>query len=127
MAPLLRLDPLKALKEAIEQNEEALLDLNRQQLDRGLDSAGKSLGKYRNFSYKDRFAPVDLKNTGEWRRKFTLAVDDRKSEIFSQDPKQKDLEKKYGKDINGIPRSMLPSAARLILPDLIGNAKKQIV
>src|SRR5690606_4055601 len=86
--PFVATDPRTALKSAIQQNEEKILDLNRQQLDRGLDSEGKSLGRYKNFKYKNRWQPVDLKLTGDFRNKFSLQVTDKETEIFSQDVKE---------------------------------------
>lgn len=100
--------PFKPIKmdevigEAMSRNEEKILDLNKRQLDRGIGADGKSLGRYKNFAYKNRWEPVDLLLTGDFRNKFTLGVKKKESEIFSQDWKQDHLAKKYGKDIQGL-------------------------
>lgn len=120
-------NPVKALKDAIVSNEEAILDINRQQLDRGQDSKGNSLGKYANFKYKGRFQPVDLKLTGDFRDKFSLQVDDKKTEIFSQDQKEELLKKKYGKDIFGISAPFIPNVVDAIDDDFISNYQKQLI
>lgn len=117
--PLIDADPKQALKKALEKNEQKILDLNRQQLDKGLDAKGKSLGKYASFKYKNRFQPVDLKLTGSFRDKFTLEVNDKASFIFSQDEKEAKLEKKYGKDIHGISEQLIPNMQDIIEDDFI--------
>lgn len=124
--PLASAKPLEALKTAIEKNEDKIMDLNREQLDRGLDSAGKSLGKYANFKYKNRFQPVDLKLTGDFRDRFTLAVDDKQTIIFSQDVKDDDLRKRYGNDITGIADRDIERMQEIIEPDFINNFSFQI-
>ena len=119
--PLKDADPLQALTKAIEKNEQKILDLNRQQLDRGLDAKGSSLGKYANFKYKNRFQPVDLKLTGAFRDKFTLEVNKTATVFFSQDEKEAKLEKRYGKDIHGIPDYLIPNMQDIIEEDFIQN------
>lgn len=119
--------PTKALVTAIEKHEDDILDLNRQQLDRGLDAAGDSLGRYKNFKYKNRWQPVDLKLTGDFRRKFTLQSDEKETIIFSQDVKAPLLEKRYGVDINGIPSSMIPNMQELVEDDFVKEYKKQLL
>jgi hypothetical protein len=115
-------DPFKGIKmdeiiaAGIERNENAILDLNRQQLNSGIDSRGKSLGKYANFKYKNRYQPVDLKLTGEYHRKKTLGIRKKDAEMFSQDEKAPMLEKRYGKDIEGLTFQNLGNAAELIKP-----------
>lgn len=125
MSRLLRLQPAKAIQRAIENNEQAILDLNRQQLDRGQDADGKSLGRYRNFRYKGRFQPVDLKLTGDLRNKETIGVDDKKSEFFSQDWKDPVITKRYGKKVWGIQQQLLPNMQDIIRPDLFKEVKQQ--
>jgi hypothetical protein len=119
--------PVKALVTAIEKHEDDIMDLNRQQLDRGLDANGDSLGKYKNFKYKNRFQPVDLKLTNDFRRKFTLQSDEKQTIIFSQDEKAPWLEKRYGEDINGIPSSMIPNMQELIEDDFVNQYSKQLL
>jgi hypothetical protein len=125
-APLLLIDPGEAIKVAIEKNEQEILDLNRQQLDQGRDANGKSLGRYKNFKYKNRYQPVDLKLTGEFRRKFTIGVDETKTEFFSQDFKEDKLVKRYGKAIHGIQQQLLPNMVEIIRPDIGNEVKKQV-
>jgi hypothetical protein len=125
-APLLKMNPGKAMMKAIEKNEKEILDLNRQQLDRGLDADGNSLGRYKNFNYKGRWQPVDLKLTGDFRNRFTLGVDEKKTEFFSQDVKAAGLEKKYGKDIMGIPQSLMPNMQAIIRDDFITEIRNQL-
>lgn len=120
-------DPKKALKDAIIKNEETILDLNRQQLDRGKDAKGDSLGKYKNFKYKNRWQPVDLKLTGDFRDKFSLQVDDKQTTIFSQDRKDDLLTKRYGKDIFGVADPFIPNVTNAIEDDFVNNYQKQLI
>lgn len=120
-------NPLDALKRSIENNQDEIMDLNRQQLDRGLDSQGKSLGKYANFSYKGRFQPVDLKLTGDYRNEFSIQIDDRQTEIFSQNWKEAILKLRYGKDINGVPAPLMDNMGEIVRRDFIADYKKQLI
>lgn len=122
--PLRAADPNKALRKALDQHEEQILDLNRQQMDRGLDARGKSLGRYKNYNYKHRFEPIDLKLTGAFRDKLTLGVKEKESEIFSQDWKQDIIEKRWP-DAEGIPGNLIPTVQDIILDDFQENFKQQ--
>lgn len=124
-APLEQKKPVEALKAAIVKNAEAILELNRQQLDRGLDSAGKSLGKYKNFNYKKRWAPVDLLLKGPFRGKMFITVDDNATTIDSKDFKRDILVKRKGEDIFGVPKQLVDSVAAIIEPDFTENFRKQ--
>lgn len=123
--PVAALDPLTALKQAISSNDDKIMDLNRRQLDKGLDATGKSLGRYKNFNYKNRFQPVDLKLKNEFRGKFTLQISDKETEIFSQDRKEKWLVKRYGLNIFGVPVPMIDTMQDIIREDFINNYRNQ--
>lgn len=127
LQPFVDTKPVKALVTAIEKHEDAIMDLNRQQLDRGLDAKGDSLGRYKNFKYKGRWQPVDLKLHNDFRRKFTLQSDDKETIIFSQDVKAPWLEKRYGVDINGVPSSLIPNMQELIEDDFVDQYGKQLL
>lgn len=116
--PFKQVDMNAIIGEAMQRNEERILELNKRQLDAGIGADGKSIGRYANFSYKNRFEPVDLKLTGKFRNEFTLGIKKREAEIFSQDAKQKSLEKKYGKDIQGLTSSNEEIAGGIILEDV---------
>lgn len=126
VAPLKKIDFTDLFKQALQQNEEKVFDLNKQQLDRGKDATGDSLGRYKNFRYKNRWEPVDLLRTGEFRRKLTLAESKKTAEVFSQDEKNDKLVKKYGKDIFGISKTYQPNLAEAIQPTLGELIKKQL-
>ncbi len=117
-APLKVPDMEKIIASSLEKHEQQIIDYNLQQLDRGLDAKGKSLGKYANFKYKNRYQPVDLKLTGEYRRKKTLTPGKKKAEMFSQDEKAPMLEKRYGKDIEGLNSQNLDNTSELIKPHM---------
>lgn len=120
---LKKMQPGKAMQVAVEKNEADIIAANNRQLDQGLDGAGKSLGRYKNFKYKNRFQPVDLRLTGDYRRKKTVTADVKKTEIFSQDWKEPILEKKYGKNISKVSPSAMQE---IIKKDFFIEAKKQV-
>lgn len=129
-SPLKAIDPAALVEQALEAKQLRILNLNRSQLDRGEDAKGKSLGQYKNFKYKNRFKPVDLKLTGEFHRKLTLSRSKgnrKQAEIFSQDEKAPALEKKYGKDIMGLTEESTERAAEIIKPELQRLFKEQLV
>ena len=121
--PFKDLDMRALIADAMSENDEPIMDLNKQQLDRGLDAKGETLGKYKNFKYKNRYQPVDLKLTGDYRNKFTLAAGTKSAEIFSQDFKDDILKKRYGKDINGIAQPFKANVAEII-KDTLGEKIK---
>lgn len=128
--PFKGIDLSKIIEDAMTANDERILDLNRQQLDRGLDAKGKSLGKYASFKYKNRWEPVDLKLTGDFRNKFTLNRSrgkKKEADIFSQDQKQAKLEKRYGKDIQGLNYENTNTAGEIIKPSVQEGYKKQLL
>lgn len=125
--PFKDLDMQALIAEAMSEKDEPILDLNRQQLDRGLDAKGESLGRYKNFKYKNRYQPVDLKLKGDYREKFTLAAGKKSAEIFSQDFKDGFLKKRYGKDINGIAQPFKSNVAEIIRDPLGEKIKSKLL
>ncbi len=125
--PLELPDAAESLRKSLRKNDEKILDLNRQQLDRGRDATGGSLGRYRSFKYKGRWEPIDLKLKGDFRGKLTLEVGKNESNIFSQDQKAGVLEKRYGKDIYGVPVPFLPNVQEIILDDFVIDYQRQLL
>lgn len=128
-SPFKGIDMNKIIEDAMAVHEERILDLNRQQLDRGIDAKGKSLGRYANIKYKGRLQPVDLNLTGAYRKKKTLSRSKNKkeAEIFSQDPKDPILVKRYGKDIDGLTFENTKTAGEIIKPEVQELYKKQLM
>lgn len=124
--PLNTLDPLEALKKSIVDNQEKITQLNKDQLDRGLDSEGKDLGEYKNIRYKGRLRPVDLKNKNDFRSELYVKQDNVQSDIFSFDSKEAMLKKKYGKNIVGVPTDKVDDMIKIVESDFIDNYQKQL-
>lgn len=120
---LKKMQPGKAMAAAVEMNEAEIIAANNRQLDQGLDGNGKSLGRYKNYKYKNRFQPVDLKLHGDYRGKKTVAADEKKTEIFSQDFKEPFLEKKYGKAISKVSPAKMQE---IVKNDFFDEVKKQM-
>jgi hypothetical protein len=124
--PFRSLDLNKLFQNALEKSQDTVFILNYQQLDKGVDAKGKSLGRYRNFKYKNRYTPVDLLLTGAWRGKFTLGTHKDYAEVFSQDVKEDMLVKRYGKDIEGLSKQSEANLAEVIKPKLGEMIKKEL-
>lgn len=97
-----------AVQSTIKENEQALLDLNKQQLFKGEDSRGQSLGRYKSKKYaafKSMLNPnnvVDLFLTGLFYAKFYIKRYLFPIEISSRDSKTSMLIKRRGKFIFGL-------------------------
>lgn len=117
-----------AIDYAVGQNKEQLEDLNTLQLDEGSDTEGKSLGNYRNIAYKGRLNPVDLKDTGAFRKGLKVKSVKGVIEMDSTDKKTVKLAERYGDNIVGIPRKDIESGevGEILLEDIIFAVKKQL-
>jgi len=124
------LNMYQAIDVAVLNHKEELEDLNTFQLDKGLDSEDKNLGQYKSIAYKGRLSPVDLKDDGDFRGsinaiskqgQITMSATDWKYPILSS-------EKKWGKDIVGIPKSDLVKGTLkgILLDDIQKEARKQL-
>lgn len=117
-----------AIDYAVGKNKEQLEDLNTLQLDTGSDTEGKSLGSYRSIAYKGRLTPVDLKDTGAFRKGLKVKSVKGVIEMDSTDKKTVKLAEKYGDDIVGIPRKDIESGevGEILIEDIIFAIRKQI-
>ena len=117
-----------AIDYAVSKNKEQLEDLNTLQLDTGADTEGKSLGNYRNIAYKGRLNPVDLKDTGAFRKGLKVKSVKGVIEMDSTDTKTVKLTERYGDNIVGIPRKDIESGevGEILLEDIIFVVKKQL-
>ena len=123
---LINLPYERLLDECVTENQDAITDLNRAQLDKGLDSDGKSLGEYKFFDYKSRWEPVDLKQTGSFRDSFKATPFGKGFEIEASDPKTGKLLDKYGEAVLGIAESDNDEVAAILLPDLIEKINAEL-
>lgn len=90
------------LKKMIAERQKQIADLNTLQLEKGLDSEGRDLGVYKVFSYKNRFRPVDLKDTGAFHKSIKPVPHANKFEMVATDEKADALQDKYGDAILGL-------------------------
>jgi len=121
-----RLQPEYALQQAILENKESILRLNDKQLDKGIDAKGDDLGQYKNFKYKGRFRPVDLKQTNEFRSEEDIVVDDRSMLFVDPNWKTDQLMNRYGEDIIGLTDDSEAEAAQLLTPSVIQKLENQL-
>ena len=124
--------------EAIEKNASDIAELNRLQLDKGLDSKGKSLGEYKNIKYKGRLKPIDLKLKGDFRSKIDVFSGKNEAFSFSHDRKSlfltaKSIRTKNGKTITrwpdalGVAKEDYEDVEQSILPDLQESFKRTVI
>lgn len=91
--------------------EQFLVDLNKSQLDKGLDANGSHLGYYRPATYayaEDNGRPktspeINLLDTGSFRAAFTAIIFGNQMYFSSGDRKANILEQIYGDSILGLP------------------------
>lgn len=121
-----RIHPEYALQDAIIENKDAILQLNDKQLDTGVDAKGQDLGQYKNFKYKNRFRPIDLKQTGEFRSEEDVIVDDTQMLFVDPDSKTDQLMNRYGEDILGLTDDNIYQAAVALTGPVIENIKRQL-
>lgn len=121
-----RLQPEYAVQQAILENKESILLLNDKQLDQGIDAKGDDLGSYKNFKYKGRFRPIDLKQTGEFRGEEDIIVDDQSMLFVDPNVKTDQLMNRYGEDIIGLTDDNEFAAAQLLAPSVIQHLENQL-
>src|SRR4051812_30880574 len=93
MKPFDKANPLTALQQSILTNHQEILDLNRDQLDAGEDAEGNDLGDYSDWyaNIKGRRAPIDLKQSGDYRDNMYLVIDENGTDVRSHDRKEDEL------------------------------------
>lgn len=96
------------LLDILAKHEEYILDLNREQMMRGIKSDGESIGEYKSESYeimKELFNPrkvVDLRLTGSFHNEMYLVLEEMPGSIWSKDEKTEMLVNRYGREIFGL-------------------------
>lgn len=109
-------------KKALQANAEGIAELNREQLEKGLDSENKDLGIYRDFAYKNRFRPVDLKLTGDFHRSIKPEFASESFNMVATDEKTEKLQDKYGDDIIGLSDKSIEELGT----DIIGQVQYEL-
>jgi len=124
-------------QEVIEENEQAIVQANQEQMELGLTSDGKKIGWYSGLSYakfKHDMNPLppfrvpDLHLTGAfYSRMRAFPITAGTVSITSDDQKTHDLEEKYGGDIFGLQEeSAIDVSENVIMPSFREKFKKQV-
>ena len=124
---LKQFDVMKAIKALIEERENQIADLNTAQLEKGEDSEGNDLGVYKVFSYKNRFRPVDLRDTGAFHNSINPDVKKDQFIMSATDEKTDMLQDKYGDEILGLNDDSKQYVIDDIRDDLINESRKAIL
>jgi hypothetical protein len=120
------LDIEEAIKEAITEHSDEIADLNTEQLRKGEKSDGGTTGTYRNYSYKGRFSPVDLYDTGDFHKSIKPKAFGKAFEMVATDEKTEMLQDRYGDEILGLTDKNITEAGEIITETLIENLRKQL-
>lgn len=101
---------IRAAGTAMKANETEILEINKEQLQEGKNSDNEPVGFYRSVGYalyknkrnpKAGYGTVDLKDTGDFYRSFTLTINGNVYTISATDSKMPELVSKYSPKIFG--------------------------
>jgi len=112
-------------EQAVQAHERDIVDLNKQQLDAGINANGASLGEYSSIKYKGRKKPVDLLLTGAFRGGFNVDPETGGFVVNSTDPKAAFLDKRYP-DNRGLTDENTAVTAQIILPDILDDLHQYV-
>jgi hypothetical protein len=121
---LAALDLERVALQALRQNEQAVLDFNREQLQDSFDREGEPLGEYASIAYanmKGRIT-VDLKLTGGFYNAMYLKADEFPVLFDSRDEKTTELKAKYGEEIFGTDKVNTERVAQQIVLSEVSKA-----
>lgn len=127
----------KIIVDASERNKDEFADIQTDQMQKGKNSEGGSIGRLRSPAYSQRkknrggvapFGQVDLRNTGKFQRGVFAKVSATGILLDSTDSKTEELTEKYGEEIFGynedskdvVPEVLIPSVVFQIRRDIIG-------
>lgn len=118
----------QAIDFSVANHNTELEDLNTLQLDKGIDTEGKSLGTYKDIRYKGRIDRVDLKDEGDFRGSINAISRQGQITLTATDWKTNKLTTRYGENIIGIPRKDLENGEvkSILLEDIIIKVKEQL-
>jgi hypothetical protein len=123
---LQRIDLNTAVQMAVQENEVLLIDLHKiDQLDKGMGSDGQDFGDYKNYRYKGRFRPIDLKLKNDFRSAEDLEISNTAVEMIDNDFKLPFLTKRFGQ-ILGWTEQSTEKMGRILEPDVIKNLENQL-
>lgn len=131
------LDDGKFVREAVEQNQEVILEKNRWQLEElGMNSLGISIDSYRPYApltvqlKKEKGQPFDrvtLKDTGAFHKSFFLVFTPVGFSISARDSKTESLVDKYGESIFGLTEeSRNGIVTSYVYPYVLAQTRKEI-
>ena len=125
-----KVDVTQLTADAMQKNKEAILDLNREQMQHGKKSNGSEITPaYTPFTINEKikkgqpYGNVTLKDTGSFQDKMELEAKRTKYTITSLDSKTPDLMDKYGEDIFGLTVSGKKEAWLIVRPDVVQAIK----
>lgn len=99
------LDTEAVIRETMQESEEALADLNAEQINTGLKSDGSEMPDYSFrsvFQYGKQPGPIRLRDKGAWQAGLYAKVQGDKVVFESSDSKDKMLTDRYGDQIKGL-------------------------
>lgn len=127
-----RFDLLEAITNGMEQYEEDLVDLNKDQMnEQGVDSKGNRIEPdYAPSTVAVKtaegqtFSHVTLRDTGSFQRSMYLFIQGDSFDFDSSDSKTPDLVAKYGDNIFGLTSESKREAFTMLIPSIVRQFKQ---
>ena len=115
-------------KDYVIQNEESVLQFNKDQLQRGERNDNTEIDPYyKVFSYKNRLSPVDLRLTGAFYKSFKIKYTDKGFYIYATDAKTGKLLAKYGEDVLGLTEYSISEVRKELYIFISNYLKKELL
>ena len=130
------LDPLKLLKESVQENDTYIVDLNLSQLEVGKDSKGQNLFPYASSDYaklkiamgsKAPLGTPNLNFEGDFWAGFNVTADEEGIFITSSDSKTEKLKSGYTPDIFGLTDESKKDLKTVLLPTFLTKLRDELL
>jgi hypothetical protein len=122
--------------ESVKDNEHYIVDLNTedQLFQQGIDSDGSQVGPgYAPLTItikRQKGQPTDrvtLRDTGDFHKSFKISYGADSFAIMATDPKSRELEQKYGREIFGLTDDSVAEATEIVRPEIFTKSKEIIL
>jgi len=123
---LSKVDINSIIGRAVESNSDYISDQLTKHYDKGEDGKGASLGKYKDFNYKNRFEPIDLKLTGAYRKSIAPKNYGEYFEMNATDSKTEKLVTQFGENILSLSKEDVKNIGEFIKPDIIKDFRNEL-
>jgi hypothetical protein len=123
----------EAMRQPLSEQSDYMVELNQRQLDDGTRSDGSFLPPYSPYTVvlKEKKGqqthPMNLEDTGSWRRLMKAKLYGNKFEIQSDDPKDEMLQDKFGEEIEGLTEEHIAEVGERAKPGILNNLRNYFI